>query len=354
MTPSANSRTAGTGTAAGTAPGTAPGTAADATADPAAPRGPLTGGVVPPLVTPLTEDRALDVPSFERLIGRLLEAGVDGLFVLGSTGEAAFCTDELRAQVISEAVRVTAGRVPVLAGVIDTQTGRVLRQLEAARQAGAEGVVATAPFYAATHAPQVRRHFEILGERADVPVYAYDIPACVHTKLDPDMLVELGLSGAIAGVKDSSGDDVAFRRLALRNRDEGGPLTLFTGHEAVVDGAYLAGADGVVPGLANVDPDGYVRMHAAFRRGDWTAVRGEQDRLAALMEITRVATSVTGWGAGVGAFKTALMLQGVIAHNQLPQPFEAFGGDDAEAVRAVLGTAGLLPPSPAPLRPPLP
>jgi 4-hydroxy-tetrahydrodipicolinate synthase len=300
--------------------------------------------VVPPLVTPLTEDRTLDVPSFERLIARLLAAGVDGLFVLGSTGEAAFCTDELRSRVVREAVRITAGRVPVLAGVIDTQTGRVLRQLEAAQEAGADAVVATAPFYAVTHGPQIRRHFEILGERSDVPVYAYDIPLCVHTKLDADMLVELGLSGAIAGVKDSSGDDVAFRRLALRNRAEGGPLTLFTGHEVVVDGAYLAGADGVVPGLANVDPEGYVRMHAAFRDGDWKAVRAEQDRLAALMEITRVAASVTGWGTGVGAFKTALMAMGVIAHDQLPEPFEALDGDDADAVRAVLGREGLLPP----------
>jgi 4-hydroxy-tetrahydrodipicolinate synthase len=209
-------------------------------------------------------------------------------------------------------------------------------------------VVATAPFYAVTHAPQIRRHFEILGERADVPVYAYDIPRCVHTELDPDMLVELGVSGAIAGVKDSSGDDVAFRRLALRNRAAGGPLTLFTGHEVVVDGAYLAGADGVVPGLANVDPDGYVRMHAAFRRGDWTAVRDEQDRLAALMEITRVPRSTAGWGAGVGAFKTALMVQGVIAHNQLPEPFDALDGDDLAAVETILGRAGLLPPLPSP------
>lgn len=297
-------------------------------------------GVVPPLVTPLTDDRTFDAASFERLVERLLTAGVDGLFVLGSTGEAAFCTDELRDRVVREAVRLAAGRVPVLAGVVDAQTAGVLRRAEAAQEAGADAVVATAPFYAVTHGPQIRRHFEILGERTGVPVYAYDIPLCVHAKLDPVMLVELGLGGAIAGVKDSSGDDVAFRRLALRNRAEGSPLTLLTGHEVVADAAYLAGADGVVPGLANVDPDGYVRMHAAAVRGDWPAVRDEQDRLAGLMEITRVARSVTGWGAGVGAFKTALMLQGVLASNQLPEPFEGFGAEDVEAVEAVLAAAG--------------
>jgi 4-hydroxy-tetrahydrodipicolinate synthase len=308
--------------------------------------GPVTGGVVPPVVTPLTEDREFDVPSFERLLRRLLAAGVDGLFVLGSSGEAPFCTDELRIRIVREAVRIADGRVPVLAGVIETQTERVLRQSHAAHDAGADAVVATAPFYAPTRTPQIRRHFEILGERSALPVYAYDIPVCVHTKLDPDMLVELGRSGAIAGVKDSSGDEAAFRRLVLRNRAAGGPLTLLTGSEVTVDGAYSAGADGVVPGLANVDPDGYVRMHAAFRRGDWAAVRAEQDRLAALKEITCVATSVQGWGAGVGAFKAALMLQGVLAHHQLPEPFEAFGEGDVAAVKRVLAEAGLLPPSP--------
>lgn len=297
-------------------------------------------GVVPPVVTPLTDDRKLDVDSYERLIDRLITAGVDGLFVLGSTGEVVFSTDDRRRQVVAEAVRIAAGRVPVVAGVIDTQTPRVLEQLRAAEAEGADAVVATAPFYAITPQAQVRRHFEILAEVAQVPVLAYDIPVCVHVKLDGDMLLELGRDGVLAGVKDSSGDDVAFRRLALANRAAGEPLTLLTGHEVVVDGAYLAGAHGSVPGLGNVDPEGFVRMHRAYLAGDWTTVRSEQDRLARLMQIVSVPRSTSGWGAGVGAFKTALMLQGVITSNQLPEPFDPLSDDDVARVRAVLEEYG--------------
>lgn len=299
-------------------------------------------GVLPPVVTPLRDDGSLDVASYERLIERLIGAGVDGLFVLGSTGEVAFCTDAMRRQVLAEAVRIVDRRVPLLAGVVDTQTARVLEHVRAAEQAGADAVVATAPFYAVTHTAQVRKHFEILGEQSGVPVYAYDIPVCVHSKLDPDMLVELGRSGAVAGVKDSSGDDISFRRLVLKNRDAGSPLTLFTGHEFVVDGAYLSGADGSVPGLGNVDPAGYVRLHRACAAGDWEAARREQDRLARLMEICLSPRATTGWGAGVGAFKTALMLQGVLSTNQVPEPFDALAGADVDAVRAILDEAGLL------------
>lgn len=297
-------------------------------------------GVMPPVVTPLNPDRTLDVASYERLINRLIDAGVDGLFVLGSTSEVAFCTDELREQILTEAIRIAAGRVPLLVGVIDTQTARVLTHVEVARKAGADAVVATAPFYAITPPAQIRRHFEILGERAGLPVYAYDIPVCVHTKLDPDMLVDLGARGLLAGVKDSSGDDVAFRRLALKNRAAGEPLTLFTGHEFVVDGAYLSGAHGSVPGLGNVDPAGYVRLHRAFLAGDWATVRSEQDRLAALMEICLAPTGIGGWGAGVGAFKTALMLLGVIATNQVPEPFDALTGEDVDKIAEILAALG--------------
>ena len=306
--------------------------------DPTSPSGRL-AGVIPPVITPLTEDRDLDEASLERVIERLIRAGVHGVFALGTTGEGVFCTDAMRRRVISAVVRVVGGRVPVLAGVIDTQTARVVEHIEVAAGLGVDGVVATAPFYAFTPPRQVERHFEILGERSPVPVYAYDMPAAVHTKLDPDMLVRLGRAGAIAGVKDTSGDDASFRRLALLNADAGRPLSLLTGHEAVVDGAYLSGADGVVPGLGNLDPAGFVRMHAAARAGAWEALREEQNRLVRLREIFLV-PRIAGWGAAVGAVKTALRILGVIASSQLPAPFEALSSADEARIRAILAEVG--------------
>lgn len=297
-------------------------------------------GVYPPVLTPLTSDREFDVTSFGRLIDRMICQGVDGLFVLGSTGGVVFATDTQREQVLNEAIRIAAGRVPVLAGVIDMQTARVLEHVRAAENAGADAVVVTAPFYAITPEAAIRRHFEIIAERTDLPVFAYDIPVCVHTKLSPELLIDLGSRGVIQGVKDSSGDDVSFRRLALMNSDAGEPLTLLTGHEFVVDGAYLSGGHGSVPGLANVDPEGFVRLHRACLAKDWEAARLEQDRLARLMEICLKPASTSGWGAGVGAFRAALVLLGVIDSMQAPEPFEALSRDDVAAVESVLRESG--------------
>ena len=299
-------------------------------------------GVIPPVVTPDTPDHELDIPSFERLINYMIDGGVDGLFFLGSSGEVVFSTDEHRDQVVREAVRIVAGRVPVLVGIIDTETERVIEQGKRAIALGADALVATAPFYALGGPVEVEEHFRLLHEELDAPIFAYDIPVCVHTKLGWKMLAKLGAEGVLAGVKDSSGDDVSFRYLCQENEKLGHPLSVLTGHEIVVDGAYLSGADGSVPGLANVEPKGYVRMWKAAQEGDWTTVKAEQDRLNEISHIFDVTTGLVGYAGGVGAFKTALWLMGIFDSNTMPRPVKAMEGENVEAIRKVLEDNGLL------------
>ena len=299
-------------------------------------------GVVPPVVTPDTPDHQLDVVSFERSINRLIEAGVDGLFFLGSSGEVVFATDDRRDQIVREAVRIVDHRVPVLVGIIDTETERVLEHGRRALALGADALVATAPFYALGGPADIEEHFRILHQELDAPLFAYDIPVCVHTKLSWKMLARLGAEGVLAGVKDSSGDDVSFRYLVQENEKNGHPLTLLTGHEIVVDGALLSGADGSVPGLANVEPEGYVRMWKAAQEGNWSEVKREQDRLNEISHIFDVTSGVQGYGAGVGAFKCALNLMGIFDSDQMPRPVKPLDGQNREAIKQVLVANGLL------------
>lgn len=300
-------------------------------------------GVIPPVVIPLTEKRQLDLTAFARTIDRMIDAGVDGLFFLGSSGEVAFLTDAQRQHVLQEAVSLVRGRVPVLAGIIDMETLRVIDQAKRAEAIGVDALVATAPFYALGGPKETERHFRAIRENTGLPLFAYDLPVCVHTKLDPTMLVRLGTDGVLQGVKDSSGDDVSFRWLILENEDAGHPLQLLTGHEVCVDGAYLAGADGSVPGLANVDPVSYVEQWRAFQAGDWAKVKQIQDRLARLMFMTRRVKATVGFGAGVGAFKTALWQMGLFDTNQMREPVQPLVGDDVAAIVDVLKDAGLIP-----------
>lgn len=302
-------------------------------------------GVIPPVCTPLTSDLEVDVRSLERLVEFLIHGGVDGLFVLGSSGESAFLPDFHRRRVLETVASYVAGEVPLLVGVIDTATLRVVEHAERAGKIGCDGIVATAPFYTRTHPAEIERHFRLIAESTGLPVYAYDLPVSVHSKLENSMLLRLAAEGVVAGVKDSSGDEAGLRRLLVDRRDAGiDNLSVLTGSELTVDNALRMGADGVVPGLGNVDPDGYARLYKLCSGGDWDAAVAEQERLLRLMDIVN-AGSPDRMGRGssaVGAFKAALHLRGVIACPVAAPPQIPLDEGEIGYVYQRLSTAGLL------------
>ncbi|MEU1253598.1 dihydrodipicolinate synthase family protein [Streptomyces chartreusis] len=306
---------------------------------------PLTG-VVPPVCTPLTPDREVDVPSLRRLIDHLMEGGVHGLFVLGSTSEVAYLTDRQRRLVVDTAVRHAAGRLPVLAGVIDMTTPRVLDHVREVTEAGADAVVATAPFYARTHPAEIAHHYRLIATACPVPVIAYDLPSGVHTKLPAEVVLDLAAEGVLAGLKDSSGDLAGFREVVMgvRNRPDLKGFSVLTGSELIVDAALAVGADGAVPGLANVDPAGYVRLDRLYRSGDRESARAEQERLCALFGMVTVGDPerMGGSSSALGAFKAALHLRGVIDCPATAEPQVPLSPEEVERVGKFLAGAGLL------------
>lgn len=157
-----------------------------------------------------------------------------------------------------------------------------------------------------------------------------------------DLLMQLAAEGVIAGVKDSSGDDVGFRRLLAANEAAGHPLQLLTGHEVVVDAMLLAGADGVVPGLANVEAEGYVRLWDAARRGDWEQARTEQERVNRIFGIVFQSSGLSGDATGVGAFKAAMKARGVIDHSTMANTVESLDDASVQRITGVLDGLGLL------------
>lgn len=300
-------------------------------------------GVIPPVVTPRTAEGAIDVPSLENVTKHLLDGGVSGLFVLGSSGEVTHMTNTERDLVVQTVAGVNAGQVPVIVGAVEQTTNRVIEEAKRVIALGADSIVATSLYYAISNAQENGTHFRSIAAAVDVPVFAYDVPVRTHFKLPTDLLVELGREGVIAGVKDSSGDDVSFRQLLLAAKDIPN-FDIFTGHEVVVDGALLGGAQGVVPGLGNVDPAGYRRLFDAAQAGDWAQAAAEQDRLADVFEIvyTPKAGRMSGNAAGLGAFKTALQLMGIIKTNVMSAPMLSLDEDETKAIRVILERNGLI------------
>ncbi|MGG7576262.1 dihydrodipicolinate synthase family protein [Rhizobium sp. YTUHZ045] len=299
-------------------------------------------GVVPPVITPLNKDYTVDYRSYTRVLENLIEAGCHGLFVLGSTSEVIFHDERTRQDIIEHSAKVINGRVPLIVGVIDPTTDRVINHARTAKSAGADAVVVTAPFYTVTSQAEIIDHFRYIRDAVDVPLIAYDIPVCVHVKLQRQTNVTLAKEGTIIGIKDSSGDDGNFRYVLLDLADNE-DVFLMTGSEIVVDTALQMGAHGVVPGIANVDPHGYVRLWDAAQRGDWVAARKEQERLCRLFEIVSVgAGRVSGGAAGIGAFKAAMKRLGIIDTALMPRPRAALNEVETARIDEILRATGLL------------
>lgn len=293
-------------------------------------------GVIPPVATPLLPDHSIDHASLKRLVDYLVGAGVSGLFALGSTGETAYLTDDQRVEVLRTIVTTAAGRVPVIAGAIELTAARTALLAQRLVEAGADAIVITAPLYTLNSQAEIADHFRAVAAAIDAPLWAYDVPVRVHSKLSLDLLIQLGTEGVIHGVKDSSGDDVGFRRLLAANEAAGRPLQLLTGHEMVVDAMLLAGADGVVPGFGNVEAEGYVRLFDAARRGDWDAARTEQERINRLFEIVFQPAGLSGDATGVGAFKAAMHARGIIDHATMAATVQALDDVAVQKIRTII------------------
>lgn len=299
-------------------------------------------GVVPPVVTPLTPDFQVDKPALRRVVRHLLEGGVHGLFVLGSTSECVFLDSRQRGDVLETVAQENNGRVPMVAGTMDPATGRVIEHARQARAAGVQGLVVTAPFYTRTSQVETMEHFRMIRAAVDLPILAYDLPVCVHIKLERPLLRTLHQEGVICALKDSSGDD-GNMRMVMRDFIGRDDFSILTGSETTCDYALLGGAHGLVPGLGNVDPGGYVRLYDAARRGDWSAARAEQERLIALFQIVFQGVPETSPNAsGVGGFKTAMQQMGLIPHRHMSLPNKPLSDEQAARVKAIIAKAGLL------------
>lgn len=260
-------------------------------------------GVVPPLISPLDESGEPDAAAMAKLVEHALAGGCTGLFVLGGCGEGAWLTTSQRGAVIRAAVRATAGRVPLLVGCMLPATGATA---EAARQAEAEGadaIVVGSPYYFTVDESAQRRHVEATLEVVTLPALLYNIPQCTHHRLAPATVHTLAEHDRVLGLKDSAGDFRAFQQFVAIKRDRPA-FRVLQGDEGLMAASLLAGADGLVPGLANVVPHLFVDLVRAAKAGDPAAMRRRQEEI-------NVVGTLHAHGHWLSALKAACALAGI-------------------------------------------
>jgi len=297
-------------------------------------------GIIPPIITPLTAEGDVDTASLEAVVQRQLDAGVDGVFALGSSGEGVYLRDRDRKKVIDVVTGSVSGAVPVFAGALEATTQRVIEQVGWLERAGVDVLVVTAPFYANVTSAETVRHFELVAAASSLPVFAYDIPGNVGRKLQAETTIELLEGGTLAGLKDSSGDAAQFAEvIAALGPDR--KASILTGADTGALEALAAGADGIVPGIGNVEPRLFVDLIARFRGGRTTDCGPLQERITALTEVFSVGLrhGIGRHASELGGLKTALHHAGVIASAAVSEPMSPYPAAARAELLEVLKTA---------------
>lgn len=289
-------------------------------------------GIVPPIGTPVTADERVDERGLRNLVGYLIEGGVHGIFANGTMGCFALLSDAQQLRVIDIVVDEARGRVPVIAGVSDTGTKRVIAKIREVQKLKADYITAVPPYYYKLTQEEGKRFFRDIAGASELPVFVYNNPYLTKLDLDIASIVELADEPNIVGIKETSQDCNRWTNLfdALKQKAD---FDVFFGTELLIPQCLMMGADGVIGGAHNMAPTVAVELYDAAVRKDYETAFDRSRTLKKVCEVFQ-------YGQIWGGFEAALQLLGICDKATL-EPYAACNAENREKVREILTEAGL-------------
>jgi 4-hydroxy-tetrahydrodipicolinate synthase len=213
----------------------------------------LTGirGSMVAIVTPMSEDGALDIDAFRKLLDWHIAEGTDGIVVVGTTGESPTVDFDEHRLLIETAVKHVAGRIPVIAGTGANSTREAIELSEYAKAAGADMSLTVVPYYNKPTQEGLYRHFRAIAEAVDIPQILYNVPGRTVADLSNDTTLRLAEVPGIVGIKDATGNLDRGTEL-LRRKPKS--FRVYSGDDATGIALMLLGGDGVISVTSNVAP----------------------------------------------------------------------------------------------------
>ena len=291
-------------------------------------------GVIPPIITPVDKQERVDETGLRTLVDHCIDHGLHGIFVCGSNGECMALTQKERDRAIRITLDQCAGRVPVIAGCMDSSTQRVIENIKRFEDMGGETAVVTPVFYA-RHATQDEtvRHFEEISRHTSANLMIYNIPPFTGQLLTADTIIRLAQIDKVIGVKDTSGNFPLFTKLL--HHFKGTDFLVHQGATNLAVPSLLMGADGYIPSLAPLFPKAHLNLYERGRKGDianamkWGAI---VDEICKLYPMAKSQTASTKYAISTLGFAdkrvcqptepiTAQEMQRIDAHIQRLQEY---------------------------------
>ena len=260
-------------------------------------------GMATAIVTPMHTDGSIDYEALGRFVEFQIDSGINGLVVMGTTGENATIEPEDQKKVIAYTVEKVAGRVPVIAGTGTNNTEHVLHNTRNACQVGADAILVVTPYYNKATQNGLITHFTAVADESTLPVILYNVPGRTGCNLLSKTVAKLSEHPNIAAIKEATGSLAQMIEIMHLCGDK---IDVYSGEDGLTVPMMAMGAKGTISVLSNVAPRQSVAMTDACLRGDYAAAAKMQCDLLPLINAlfsevnpipAKAATAAMGFGA---------------------------------------------------------
>lgn len=288
-------------------------------------------GTFTALITPFKGDESIDEDALRKLVDAQIDAGVNGLVPVGTTGESPTVTHEENLKVIEIVVEQVNGRVPVIAGTGSNSTAEAIQMTLKAKEIGADASLQVAPYYNKPNQDGFYRHFTAIGDAVDLPMVVYNIPGRTGKNIETDTLMRLAEHPNIVAVKEASGSIPQIMEVAARKPEDFG---LLSGDDNLAFSVVALGGSGVVSVASNAAPGQVGKMIKLALDGKLEKARAEHYRLLPLFKMVFFDTNPI-------PIKYAMSLLGY-CEEVYRLPLCELSADNKDKVKSVLTNLGLL------------
>jgi len=282
------------------------------------------------LVTPMTDDGAVDQVALERLVEWHIAEGTDAIVAVGTTGESATLDEEEHCHTIRRVVEIVNGRIPVIAGTGANSTSEAISLTQCAKAAGADACLLVTPYYNKPTQEGLYQHHKAIAEAVDIPQILYNVPGRTAVDMQPETIVRLSSVSNIIGVKEATGD---LARIEKLRADVPADFAIYSGDDATAREAILLGADGDISVTANVAPKAMHEMCLAALNKDADAAANIDANLLGLHKSLFVESNPI-------PVKWALGAMGMMGFG-IRLPLTRLSADAEAPVRDALAQAGI-------------
>lgn len=283
-------------------------------------------GIIPAILTPFNDDYEVDEKVFEELCNYLIEKGVNGLFVAGTTGEGPLLSLEERARLFKLAVMSANGRVPIICHVGSISSRETITLIRSAIDARADAIAIVSPYYYRLDESAIEDYYtEVLEEAKGIPVFLYNIPGLTNNPISSGLAQRLFSLGKISGIKDSSGNITVLKSFI----DISPEFQVICGSDALFLLALSLGAVGAVSSTANVFPEIFTSIYNALLNRNMDMAIENQRKLNELCKIFQ-------YGRLISSYKYALSLRGFKISDRVRSPQRKLTEEEKEVIRESL------------------